>query len=699
MAQPLVGKHLVPWHGGSASTWVTSMVFFQAALLGGYVLAYLLQRVSLAKQAVFVAGLALIVPFVTQMPPLQVGAAMGAGGVLLSLVLSLLPAILLTTCLGILMHGWFRAFGAEVPYYLYSISNIGSLLALCSYPFLIEPRVGLAWQGRGFFFLLILLSFLTLVLAFLTWKRAKTLGADSGVSEVAEHPEEEVIGSGRKLYWFLLSAAACVAMIGSMRILSAEIGSNPISWILPLAIYLLSFSVAFSGLWRRSLTPVLTAVFALVLFLWIYEKGLTLSGVDLKLMGLLATLLFVATHLAHGLVYLSRPKEKFEIFYVVIALGGVCGGFFTSISAPSVFSQAYEFVGAMILILGAGAWAVFERDEGPSISAWVRKVSLVLAVAVPGVVVLQDQVRKQVSDSVRLRHVRSIYGQFSIETRPGMMRAISETTLHGVQWLDEARHDFPTSYYHPGGALGRVLVRQQENKDRVDIGIVGLGVGTLAAYGRTGDRLVFWDIDPNTFLIAGEIFSFVPRSLAEVEFRLRDGRIGVREAGETYDLLVIDAFSGDSIPPHLMTREAIVSFLEAVPKGVLAIHVSNRFMDLFPILATHARALGVEGVQVLALPNKQVQDYESATPSKYFFFLHEGSPFDRESLLDLFAENFENFQYSIRSSSDLIDTDQIDWTDDRHSILDIFGKSDAAGSIKPVSAELTEKPENAAEVE
>lgn len=695
MAQPLVGKHLVPWHGGSASTWVTSMVFFQAALLGGYVIAYLLQRVSLAKQAVLVAGLALIVPFVTQVPPLQIGAATGAGGVLLSLVLSLLPAILLTTCLGILMHGWFRAFGAEVPYYLYSISNVGSLLALCSYPFLIEPRIGLALQGKGFLGLLILLSILTLALAGLTWTRSKTTGVEN-LDSKSGHAEEEVIGSGLKLYWFLLSAAACVAMIGSMRILSAEIGSNPISWIVPLAIYLLSFSVSFSGLWRRFLTPVLTALFAAVLFVWIYKKGLTLDGINFEMMGLLAVVLFLATHLAHGLVYLARPKEKFEIFYVVIALGGVCGGFFTSISAPSVFPQAYEFVGALLLILGAGVWAVLENDGARSLGTRVRKASLVLAAVVPGLFVLQDQVQRQVSENVRLRHLRSIYGQFSIETRPGLMRAISETTLHGVQWLDQARHDFPTSYYHPGGPLGRVLVRLQENKERVNIGVVGLGVGTLAAYGRTGDHMVFWDIDPNTFLIAGEIFSFVPRSLAKVEFRLADGRLGVAEsaqAGETYDLLVIDAFSGDSIPPHLMTREAIEGFLKAVPEGVLAIHVSNRHMDLFPVLATHALALGVEGERVLALPNKHAQDYEAATPSSYFFFLPKGSPFSRESFLALFDEEFENFKYAHRSASELAASERLDWTDDRHAIIEIFGKKDKYALKKKeasLSVEATE---------
>ncbi len=675
MAQPLMGKYLVPWHGGSASTWVTAMVFFQAALLAGYALAYLLQRVSVARQAYVVAGLALLVPFITQIPPMQIGSAISAWGVLTSLTVSLFPAILLTTCLGILLHGWFRFIGSEVPYYLYSISNVGSLLALCAYPLLIEPRIGLERQSSAFQALLFLLCALSLGLAYLMWRQARGNG-----TEVMPQPEiatastgNEVISSVRKLYWLVLSAAACAAMIGTMRALSAEIGSNPLSWILPLAIYLLSFSITFSGIWRPFFSPLLTAAFAAVLFPWLFYRGLQSEELSFQMMGLAALVLFCATHLAHGLVYLSRPKIRFDLFYVVIAAGGVLGGFFASISAPSFFSQPYEFSAALLIILGVGAWQLFQGMTLNGIG-WIPRLSAALGVLVPGVIVLIDQVTSQNTEKSTETHFRNIYGHFRINVTPHYLVALSETTIHGAQWRDPSRRGLATTYYHPGSGIGRMMVSLQTAKPNLKVGVLGLGVGTLAAYGRESDKLVFWDIDPSSFTIAGTVFSFVSDSAADVEFHHQDGRLGIEGNDEKFDLVIVDAFSGDSVPPHLLTREAIESYLKSAPNGVLAIHASNRYINLFPVLATHAKDLNLDARWVIAGPGQKSADQEAALVSNYFFFFPEAGMIDVAQFEEILKEPYLDFTYKVIAAESLEPSKEIRWTDDRHAILDVFPK-------------------------
>lgn len=675
MAQPLMGKYLLPWHGGSASTWVTTMVFFQTSLLCGYLLAFFLQGLPLSRQALLVAILAMLAPLVTQVPPLRFGETISAWSVFLSLSFSLFPAILLTTCLGIVLHGWFRQFGGSVPYYLYSISNFGSLFALVSYPLLIEPNIGLSWQSSGFRILLFTLCTLVLCLSSVIWwhtrRQCDQLG--SVIPVPGESSASESITLSRKLYWLALSAAPCVVMIGSMRILSAEIGSNPLSWIVPLALYLLSFSITFSGLWRPFLNSLFSVLFIFSLFSWLYFKGFKLIGISYELIGLLVLLLFLATNLAHGMLYLSRPKVRFNIFYVFIAIGGVLGGFFASIIAPTIFSMAYEFPASLFLILGIGTWKLLERSRHIQ-SKRIFHLVVVAALIFPGLLILWGQILAQRSVFSQLYHLRSIYGQFTIETRFNAINSYSETTMHGKQLLDNAKKQVPTAYYHRGTALGRILTFLQHRSTSLDIGVVGLGVGTLAAYGRENDKIIFWDIDPTSIFIASKIFGFVSDSAAQIDLRLEDGRLGLKKSSETFDLIVIDAFTGDSIPAHLMTREAILTFLNRVPNGVLAIHVTNRYLNLFPVLASHAKDLKMDAVWVRAVPDQSVISSEGAAPSNYFFYLPNSGPLNAKELQQMFADSYEHFTYILKSAEDLEQSESIEWTDDRHAILDAMNK-------------------------
>ena len=668
MVQPVVGKHLLPWHGGSASTWVTSMVFFQTALFGGYLLAYLLQRWSLRRQAVVLGILALTAPFLTRLPPIHWESLDGVFSVMLSLVVSLLPALLLTTSFGIVMHAWIRRAGGEVPYYLYSVSNLGSLASLCAYPFLIEPHVGLQLQGWVFHGLLVVLCLGTLALATHLFLRPVSDPIDVESPDPLVSPEEETITTGRKLYWFFLSAAACVAMVGTMRALAGEIGSNPVSWILPLGIYLLSFSITFSGSWRPWMSHLSVAGLTLSLLFYAHTKGFLIQTLDFQIMGVLVLALFFATHLAHGLLYSHRPKEHFAVFYLVIAFGGSVGGFFASISAPMIFAQYYELPAAMLLILALGAIRLIPSGR----QYWLPRTIVCLLILFPISAILYLQQSSHLDETQRTRFVRNIYGQFAIRTDMIARTILSENTIHGLQFRDEERENLATTYYHHGTAVGRLLVHLQEEQESLRIGVVGLGVGTLAAYGRPTDHVVFWDIDPNTEILARDIFTFIPNSAATVEIRFADGRLGVRESEQEFDLVVIDAFSGDSIPLHLVTREAVEEILARVPDGLVAFHASNRHMSLFPVLAAHASALGLDGMWVQAVPDRQTQRREGASPSIYFLFSRPGSSSNNTRLRELFAEEYPGYTYRLLEHDSLPESELIHWTDDRHAILDIL---------------------------
>lgn len=212
----------------------------------------------------------------------------------------------------------------------------------------------------------------------------------------------------------------------------------------------------------------------------------------------------------------------------------------------------------------------------------------------------------------------------------------------------------------------------QTNKQDLKIGVVGLGVGTLAAYGREGDHFVFWEIDPSSFTIADSLFTFVGDSAARVEFRHQDGRLGIEESNESFDLIVVDAFSGDSVPPHLLTREAIESYLQAVPNGVLAIHISNRFINLFPVLATHAKHLNLDARAVEANPGQVAADREGAVDSLYFFFFPSLGLIDAARFDAQLEEPFMDFTYTTAEAKSLDQAREVRWTDDRHSIFDVL---------------------------
>lgn len=658
--QPLVGKYLVPWHGGSASTWIATMLFFQTALVLGYLWAFWLGGKPPALQSRVTIALAAVAAVATLLPPPRLLTGAGSIDVLLSLAVALLPALVLLFSTGLLLQRWLQRAHGEVPYYLYAVSNLGSLGALAAYPFWIEPLVGLGvqtlvWRGG-----LVALVVLLIVIA---WRVRGAAASDESAPAEAEQ-----IPTARKLSWLWLSALTCTCMLGATQHLSAEIGSNPMSWIIPLGIYLASFSVTFTGWWREGATSVCLAVLAVSLTGFMLLKGVAPEPI----MGWPALWLILvvaaASCVGTGSLYALRPRREFLQFYVVLGVGGVVGGLFSSLSAPNLLPRNYEFIGAAALLLATG----LVRLVQPAGRLRAAVAAVIVLAPVVGVVWTQESAEADTDQTVY--HWRNTYGHVHLIQRPALVTLRSETTLHGAQVIStEAARRRPTAYYIESSGAGVVLERLQSARAALRVGVVGLGAGTLAAYSRTGDTFTFWDIDPKVFRLASVGFTYLQEARGTIELQRLDGRKGLEAPGAPYDLLVIDAFSGDAIPTHLLTLEAMRTYLDrlAVPGGLLLIHASNRYVDLLPVITRNARALGWEAFRVNTAVKHATAERDYYPARSAYVLVH---PPARTAELEAWFPLSEDAGRVTRTLKRLApDAPRLVlWTDDRHSIRDVL---------------------------
>ena len=655
LIQPLVGKQLIPRYGGTAGTWLTISFFFQSALLAGYALAFHLSGEGRRRAAVLVGGLAVLAALSLRLPPWHFERFPEWPGVLAGLFLSVFPAVLLTTSIGIVLQGWIREQTGVVPYGLYSLSNLGSLFALLGYPFLIEPIYGLARQASALRVLVAVLAVACVVLAWL-WQRR----GDPGGGPVV--PDER-LERGQIAGWAVAAFSTCTIMLGAVSLLSAEIGSNPLAWLLPLGLYLLSFTLTFSGLWRPALTSGAFAGFMLALAGYAQAKGLVASELSREPRVWLVLLVTFGSLAGHGFLFDQRPSHRFALFYLVIAGAGMAAGLFASVVAPLVFDRQAELVvGAFVL--GAVMLLRLFGTLGWNLRLLVLALSLSPAVLLVGRPLWSEAQQR----ATRTSYHRNHYGTVILRESPALLTASNETTLHGVQLLGAGLGRTPTAYYTRGTALGMVMEALQQEKAALRIGVIGLGAGTIAAYGREADSIVFWDINPLVHRIATERFTFLRDCPGRVEVRLGDGRRGVRAAGEAFDLLVIDAFSGDYIPAHLLTREALQDYLAKVPGGLMAFHLSNRYVDLWPVIATHAQRLGLGAVWIRATPSSQNEYPDEPARTQYALVF----PLARAAQVEAWIQ-----AHNLRPDYDYLVSfadgqRMIDWTDDRHSIAEVL---------------------------
>ena len=659
--QPLMGKRLLPMYGGTAGTWLGCMVYFQLALMLGYSWAAWLvrQRTSFQVNATVLLALVAIVTF--RLPTDDAVAAAGIGRVVWRLAFATLPAMILLFSTPPLLHGWMRRRGQEVPYYLYAISSTGSLAGLLLYPFWVEINLRLPEQTFYWRSMLVITVGLLAAAGFVLKRTAND-------TEAAPVPEaDEPISSGTVALWLWLSALTCIGMLGATYHIAVEIGSTPLAWVGPFGVYLLSFMFTFSGRWRRWMTLTTIVLLAVFLSVFMVAKGFTPKTVDASRLWWLLLLTAGGSFLGNALLYSLRPAQRFDRFYLVLAAGGVLGGLLSGVVIPHLLSLPVEFELASVALLTTGMLWLFGRRD----PATVTVTACVLFV--PVLALGSFQAGQAASSSVRIRHLRDLYGHIMIETSDRSIVLSSDTTEHGTQLTaDDTARRHPTLYYTESSGVGRVLEKLQAERPTMSIGVIGLGAGTLAAYARKDDAYDFWDIDPKALRVAKGTFTYVAESAGHVSLYQCDGRKALEESKTDYDVLVVDAFTGDGIPSHLLTREAMTVYLRrlAVRNGLLLVNASTRYTRLFPVVEATGRTLGCSAIAVITEISESAPQRDlDCTRTEYIIVCR---PDEMKSVSAWFPEVEDKGRVKhqvVTIQSPLIDS-QLIWTDDRNAALD-----------------------------
>lgn len=638
MIQPLAAKLILPSYGGSATVWSTSSLLFQLLLLVGYLYAHVSTRGLGARwqpkaHLVLLALPLLVLPLALPpeaAPPADTSPVLWLLRTLL-LMVGLPFAVLSTT--GPLIQRWYAWSGgprAEDPYFLFAGSNLGSFVGLLAYPFAIEPFLTLTqqrvWWSLAFG------GFLALMAVCASNVRAR--GAHHDTAVVADTPSRP--SPRRVMSWCLWAFLPSSMMLAATAHLSTDIAAVPLLWVLPLAAYLASFVLAFARSSRavsaRLVIP--CVVFAVTTGV---VSGLG-SSVLAPVVGVVVAANVAAVALAgfaaHSRLAATRPDPAhLTLFYLVVSVGGALGGLLNGVVAPLLFDGVWEYFLTIALLpalaIGLPAPRITGRRVGLAAAAAASaalalvllrlagSVNLLMVVVLAGAVVvcgiiawltmrapalltvtllIASVALVVVQEQSSLMTERTFYGSYRVRTTGDQHVLLHGTTIHGTQFLDPGRSMIPTTYYATDGPFGDLVTAVAPQS----LAVVGLGAGAIAAYGPDVPRIRFFEIDPVVADIAQDPrwFSYLSDSPADVDIVVGDGRLAMSEEPEgTFDLVALDAFSSDSIPVHILTREGIGVFLDRVaPEGALAIHISNRIFDLRPVLAAHARALGLRAV-------------------------------------------------------------------------------------------------------
>jgi len=587
LVQPLIARLILPWFGGGAAVWTTCMLFFQTMLLAGYAYAHALARAHPRVQALVHSALLAAAVATLPITPGEQWKPQGEENPVVH-ILGLLAAAVglpygLLAATSPLLQAWFaRARPGENPYRLFAVSNLASLAALLGYPFAVEPALGGAAQIQAWSALFVAFALACAALAWLSPERGPAVGA---LAPVRASP----VRRGRWGLWIALSATGSTLLLAVTNHLTQNVASVPLLWVVPLAIYLFTFILAFEG--RGAYRPRIAWSFVLVWLagmLWLLVD--TRHQFDLYLqLAIYLSGLFFACLFCHGELYETRPPaERLTGFYLAVAAGGALGGFAVAVLAPLVFPGYFELGVALV------ALATLAALRFAHLHAAARAASLVLVVAAAGAA-LYDALRY--GEDVRAS-ARNFYGvlrvkEYGADGEPGhLRRLVHGVIMHGEQYLHPDLRRRPTTYYDEKSGVAAALASRGDGPRRV--GVVGLGVGTLAAYGRPGDVFRFYEINPQVVAFAQRAFTYLADSVARIEIVPGDARLALeREPPQGYDVLVIDAFSSDAIPVHLLTREALALYLRHVRSdGIVALHVSNRFLDLVPVVARLADDAG-----------------------------------------------------------------------------------------------------------
>jgi len=595
LVQPIIAKQILPWFGGSASVWATCLVFFQTVLLFGYAYADWSTR-SLKPRSQAALHVALLLASLALLPIIPDAhwkpGAEEASGPAVS-ILALLGATIglqyfLLSATSPLVQAWsWRRFEHAVPYRLFALSNLASLLALLSYPLAIEPvftlvRQSVSWSAAYAVFVVLCVA------TAITTLRHRSAIAEEERAPDASPPLTASPTVRERLFWVALAAMSSCLLLAVTNHLTQNIPSIPFLWVVPLSLYLLTFILCFDHP-RWYLRPLFLVAAAVLL----PAMARFSESLDLWLAApLYATGLFALCMVCHGELYRMRPGPRhLTTFYLMIAVGGALGALAIGLGAPVVLHGYYELAITLVACALLFAW----RTRGAT--WWLTSGALAVCAATTTFCIYQ--LREYRAD-MRVM-VRNFYGV--VRTRdfpePPRFRAMYHGAInHGGQFLDAAYRRLPTTYFSRTSAYGRVFQSLPASPRKV--GIIGLGAGALAAYARRHDVFRFYEIDPQVAAVAMTEFTYLRDTAAQIEIVLGDGRLSLeRESPQHYDLLAVDAFSGDSIPMHLITRQAMAAYVRHLkPDGAIIFQATNRFVDISPVVERLAAEFGYTAVLV-----------------------------------------------------------------------------------------------------
>ena len=622
LVEPMAAKQLLPALGGGSAVWLTCLVFFQVVLLLGYLYAHWLTRNPVARwqRWLYLASLAAAVILLAaqRVFPVTSGRASyhPVTAIFLGLSLTIGMQFLLLGSTSPLLQIWFlRTEGGSVPYRLFALSNAGSLLALIAYPTVVEPNLTLRLQRT--LWSLVFVGYAVLC-ALLARKTQLAVG-----TETTRELDGERTGARAKWLWFLLPMAAAMQLSAVTAHLTVNIAAIPLLWMLPLAIYLLTFILAFefSGMYRRGIVVRLLVVMLASLGYAVSKTEVSLP-IGVAILFFLAEA-FLACLFCHAEAYALRPRRAREttLFYLLIAAGGAAGTFFVGIASPLIFSANYDLA-ISFLVTAVLAVVVTWSAGWPQRLLWATASALLLFFTI----MLHTAYSREA-----ILEVRNFYGTLRVKQTAGphggdtMRMLLNGTIQHGTQIFAPGLTRMPTTYYADDSGVGLALRFCCDALRPHAIGVIGLGAGTVAAYGRPGDRIRFYEINPLVLPIADNLFTYLRDSPAAISFADGDARTSLaREAPQHFDVLVIDAFSGDAIPLHLLTTEAVALYRRHLaPNGILAFHVSNQYLNLTPEIAQLAAVAKMQARVVDSAPDESTGAYRSTwvllTDSPGFF--------------------------------------------------------------------------------
>jgi len=668
LVQPIIAKYLLPTFGGSASVWTIAMLFFQLLLFAGYYYSYRISLIDRVTQKYIHLTLVLLVLFVNFfisknwlspiLPTLQFNNLLNIPELnlifLLIVGVGLFYFILSTT--STLSQYWFSQLGSESPYWLYRISNLGSFAALVAYPFLLEPNFILKNQGRFFYIsFLIYCVFLTIIVIFIKQKK--------GVPQNLRNKTQEKINLPHKKYliWITLSALPSLMMLSFINHISQGVSPFPLLWLLPLSIYLISFTIAFReniigfkywslfGLFIILITS-LVRTFEFLGYFQIYEQVIFYS-----------LTLGITSIVSHHLLYKERPEtERLTYFYLYISAGGALGGLLVGLVFPYLFKGLWEIEISLVAAMLIYYYGTKKLGDVSHVFAKLRTKSFLPAIIFSLSITQLIFLIKSYDKTIYVN--RNFYGVVKVVEDEKLRYLYHGKTLHGSQNKSPERQFVPTTYYSNSSGAGLAFnLRRKEGEFPLRVGVIGLGVGTLASYCKENDEFVFYEINPEVVNAAKKYFSYL-KNCPQANIVVGDARLSIEQRlgiNKPFDILFLDAFSDDAIPIHLLTIEAFSEYINILNNdGLLAFHISNRNLDLAPVLKAASNQLNLSLILVDDLNTKKENDYVSSsiwgllTKNKNYFI------------------DIDQTKFKIIKESEI--KKQVNWTDDYSNILEVL---------------------------